>query len=337
MKKRLLYTMALVLAGITSSALSYGQNTYRLDQLTGKTWQSRTPSDYYVEITYTNNGTRTYTSYIDGEKQPSSEKDFYLSDNPNEPRFDRSKVGKVLQGRYIVENGSHPMYDTEFGGRFSYFVFEILTLTDRELKTRNVQKPTIYTFDVVGAYTMKYVLDNTPTSNLSSFSISKNTGFLEGYNIPVNHAIVDKIYTNVQLTQSTNLSAQKRGKFLRKFQLGSNYIIVVTFGDLDYNRTDVICIVNSAGTVLSTLEGLVIVDGMMVKYSSIQPNGSVYVSQVVPSSSTSLLFKDVASFTGKSVTTVYNTSGSSFVKGAVYDAAQPKTFTRSILTDDDTW
>jgi hypothetical protein len=208
-------------------------------------------------------------------------------------------------------------------------------LNDTELKLRLRNGITIATFRALEAHTMQYVLRNTPASTLP-FPIKKDAGFLEGYNLPINTTVIpDRIHTNVQLTQFRNNAAQKRGTFLRKFSLpGGNYLVVVRFGG-EKNTTDVLCIVNSAGTVLNMLEGSVTVNGMMVKKCTITP-AQVIVYQATPSSTTaslSFFMENFAGFTnGSVVTTFYNISGSSFVRGSVNTGAA-KTFTKSILVD----
>ena len=317
MKKRLLYIVALILTGIASSAFVYGQSTV-LERLQSKTWRWATSN--YKFTCCEQIAMRDYGRTI---SHP-----FYLSDTPTHADFDDSKVGNVPNGRYIIRPGFAD--DTEF----PVFANEIISLNDTELKLRLRDGITIATFRALEAHTMQYVLRNTPTSTLP-FAVKKNTGFLEGYgNFPINQAIVDRIHTNVQLTQFTNNAAQRRGAFLRKFQSGSNFIVVVTFGDLYRNRTDVICIVNSAGTILSTLEGLVIVDGMTVKSYTITPSGQVHIYQVVPSSTTPLRFQDVTSFPGNLTNTIHSISGSSFSSGTFVNSV-PKTFTRSLLSDPD--
>jgi len=330
MKKRLLYIVALILTGITHSAFIYGQST-DLDKLQGKTW--RWHWDYgYSDYKYSR---IAQTIMHDYSNEPSDDISFYLSNTP-ETTFDYSKVGKVENGRYIIKEG-YPGYEND--PHFGIFVYEIVKLDNAELILK-LSNGSIATLKALDVFTMKYIItgNNTPTGTLP-FSGSRNRKFLEDGAVPVNHTIADRIYKNVQLTQSDYLSSQKRGKFLRKFNLGSNFIVVVTFGDQSENRTDVICLVNSLGNVLSTLEGLVIVDGMMVKNYTILPD-KVHIYQVVPDSSTSLSFDDVSFFDGKVVPYLYDISGSSFVKIDAYTQSQlqstsTKRFTKGLLSNPD--
>jgi len=327
MKKNLLYMIALVLTGTANSAFIYGQGDFRLEQLMGKTWVDYDDEDgLYSKYTYDCCIEKFVFVDNNGEDSP-LETPFYLSAHPD-TQFDASKVGNNQPGRYMIHKGNE-------GGSRNVHVHEILKLDNTEFITKSLFNGSIYTLKALDAYTLKYVLDNTPTSNLP-FSIGKKTGFLDGYNdIPVNHAIVDRIYKNVQLTQFTNIAAQKRGKFLRRFSLsGGNSLVVVRFGS-GSDITDVLCIVNSAGTVLNTLEATVTVDDMRVKGCNIVSSSMIYIYQVVPSSATSLPFENLTSFSGSVRTTIYSISGSSFGSGSVVNPGTTKTFTRNLLSDPD--
>ena len=142
-------------------------------------------------------------------------------------------------------------------------------------------------------YTIKQVLDNTQTES-KPFTPTKTTGFLANYNYQINNkTIPDKLYEDVQLTKFTDNSSAARGKFFRKFQIGNYYLVAVTFGDLTNNRTDVLCVVNSAGTVLDKLEGWVTVGGATVKQYIIQGgNEGVYIYRVKTTDTRS--FTDIA-------------------------------------------
>ena len=312
-KKRLLYMVALILAGITNSAFMYGQKS-DLDKLQGKTWQSKW---YDTKNTYT----RTTKTTIDSNGAFSMS--FYLSNTPD-TLFDYSKVGAVENGKYFIEEGYHGPKDV--------YVFEIVTLTDTEFTVRIAGGVSLSIHRALETFTMKYVLDKTLMEPLP-FSPTKTTGFLADYNFPVNSkTIPDKLYKNVQLTQFTDNTSAVRGRFFRKFAMGSYTIVAVTFGDdLTYNRTDVLCVVDSNGNILDMLEGWVTVEGVTVKQYSISSTG-VTVQWVAPSTSTSLSFENVTDFLGRNYTQSYNLSGGKFVSGTVYGSSE-KTFTIARLSD----
>jgi len=183
---------------------------------------------------------------------------------------------------------------------------------------------------------MKYALDKTPKATLP-FAPTKTTGFLEGYDFPVyNKTIPDKLYKDIQLTKFTDNSSAARGRFFRKFQLGSYYLVVVTFGDLTNNRTDVLCVVNSAGTILDKLEVWVTGEGATVKQYNILPNGDVIINRVKTTESrsfeetTATLFGGIR---GNIETTFYgiDSSGKFFQNKPAYTSPEKLIFKQ--LTD----
>jgi len=317
MKKKLLYTITLILTGIVNSAFIYGQSSSMLDKLQGKTWMPQSyESSFPWKYTYTRT-TETGTLCQPGKEDIVVERPFYLSDYV-EFQFDDSKVGKVENGQYMIvkklfrggiltnEDGT-PVNFTPTATPYA-----IHKLTDTELKI------TTTTYKALEAHTMKYVIDNTPTQSLP-FNATKTLGFLDGYDIPVNNnTITDRLYTNVQLTQYTDVSAQKRGKFFRKFapsnagSSGYAYIVAVTFGDVTDNRTDMLCVVDNNGNILDKIEGRVTVDGMTLKQWRILSNGTIEIFQVKPSSSTSLKVEDATSFSGYIVNNAYSIKSGKF-------------------------
>ena len=327
MRKRVIYIIAPILIGITNSAFIYGQKT-DLEKLQGKTWI------YQWDVGYEDEGgwkmkydccKETYTLYSAKKEYPSYDFPFYLS-NQIETQFVHSKVGSVQNGRYMIYSR----------GTAGTSVQEILKLTETELTMQSIKSGNILSYRALEYFTMKYVLDNTLKGTLP-FAPTKKTGFLEGYNFPINSTTIpDRLHTCVQLTSPTNNASAARGKFFRKFTAGSYNLVIVTFGDLTKNRTDVLCIVDNNGTIRSTLEGWVTVDGMAVKSYSIQGNGDVYISRIVPSSSTSLSFgniDDSTVFSGNVETAIYSTSGGSFVYKETKAPSLIKTFTRELMSD----
>lgn len=102
-----------------------------LDKLTAKEWYSKYPNR---EISWTENYDRAIvvgTLVIEDGRSASVQKTYHLSDTPA-PIFDRSKVGKVEQGSYIIE------FDEE---RKKTDVFHILSLTDTELTLQGLSNP----------------------------------------------------------------------------------------------------------------------------------------------------------------------------------------------------
>jgi len=342
MKKRLVYITALILAGIINSAV-YGQVPYfyaqsgtTMEKLQGRIWgwefhdgrdlhRSDLLYDLYAE---------TSSIYHEGKKLSASNP-FYLS-NTIDVQFDDSKVGKTQNGKYLIRKGNGAL------GSPTIFVDEILTLNDKELKTKYVTHGTVVTYKNLG-YSMQYIINKMNTEKLP-FEGTKQAKFIEQSGLPIsnpttsntysidNSVVSAKLYKNVQLTEYENVVVNE-GKFFRKVQLSNgNYIVVVTFGGIGVSwRTDMLYLVDKNGNVLSSLEGGVTFSGMTVKQYRIMDSGSVFVSQVRPSSSTALRF-DLTSFSGYVETLVYGIVDGKF-KNMSGSGTSTKTFTKALLSD----
>ncbi len=101
-------------------------------------------------------------------------------------------------------------------------------------------------------------------------------------------------------------------------------MVIVRFGDLYQSRTEVLCIVDKSGNILSTLEGLVMVNAMLIKqYSITGDNGNITIEQIVPDAAVpSLSFKDVTIFPGNIVSTSYTVNAGKFVVSSKKTSAE---------------
>ena len=324
MKKRLLYIVALILTGIANSAFVYGQGGSMLEKLQGKIWRYQGYS-HPIDEKFT-----CCTRMFVGDRVP-ADKPFYLSDTP-ETKFDHSKVGKIQNGKYLIVEGI-PGRDNEWE-TWSISVSEIVKLNDTEL-TFKLRDGSFMTYRALESCTIKNIMSLTPNEK-TPFS-GRGKAVLNGYNFPVNNkTIPDRLYSNVQLTQYKTVS-ESRGKFLRKFQLTSGYyIVIVSFGNIIDDRTDILCLVDKNGNILDRLEGQITVAGVTAKeYTVISTDGTVYVSQVVPTQTPPLLFETFSSFLGNVVVSTYKVVNGKFVKQPNPNTAQTKTFARSRMLDPD--
>ncbi len=338
MKKKLLCIAVLMLTGVSNSAFIYGQNCSVqsgsiLDKLTEKTWfyQDRVARDqgFQMKIAY-NCSLETYTSGSQGKDNTSGNKPFYLSDQIETIQFDDSKVGKNQNGKYII---------SKTGGKAGtlgkgFTVLEIVKLTDTELQLRSLNNNYVSNFTVI-AYSMKYIIDKMPTDKLP-FDCTKQVKLpsVKPKIAGSQKATSAKHYYNIQLKEVTN----PVDGFFRKFPLSNGrYIVVVAFGgdlgDGD-NRTDVLCLVDKDGKILSTLEGSIRSKGITMKQFRISDNGNtIYVSQVKPNSSTPVTrFEKITSFTGIVETTTYAIINNKFT-GVTGSGSSTKTFTKASLSD----
>ena len=192
-------------------------------------------------------------------------------------------------------------------------------------------------------FSISEIISRMPTDPLP-FSATKNTRFYDGKSYGIansDNAIPDKLYENLQLTQYTYAHEYEviSGSSFRKFDIpnSSNKLLAVSFGVSDY-RTDVLCVVNPSGQILSTLEVAVIYytsGDIAIKQFRIDAQGRIIVSTIVPTSTTSIPFTTFTSFTGyrKDVTYSVNAQGK-FVQ--VSSQTFPsKTYTRSYLENRD--
>ena len=333
MKKKLLYFTALILIATGSNAFIYGQSCAQsgstLDKLTERTWLSipaiPTP-DFQIIYKY-GCGTETCEMTYQG-KERILVKPFYLSDRI-ETQFDKSKIGKIQNGKYII--AQRVGYD----GIPHIEVFEIVTLTDTELQVKAPSSLGPTSYRSIGC-TMKYIVDKMPTDKLP-FDCTKQVKLpsVKPKIAGSQKATSAKHYYNIQLKEVTN---PVDGQFFRKFPLSNGrYIVVVAFGgdlgDGD-NRTDVLCLVDKDGKILSTLEGSIRSKGITMKQFRISDNGNtIYVSQVKPNSSTPVTrFEKITSFTGIVETTTYAIINNKFT-GVTGSGSSTKTFTKANLSD----
>ena len=92
------------------------------------------------------------------------------------------------------------------------------------------------------------------------FDGNKGLRFIRDYSYGVNNddnLIPDRLYDNVQLSEYTHASEcmDLMGTSFRKFTgQNGNTLLVVSFGGVTDYRTDVMCVINSSGQILSTLE-----------------------------------------------------------------------------------
>ncbi|GHU97433.1 hypothetical protein FACS1894156_8980 [Bacteroidia bacterium] len=189
-------------------------------------------------------------------------------------------------------------------------------------------------------FSMSFVLSRTPVTSLpfNATKYGENVMFEPETSYSINNsnnAIPDKLYDNVQCTQYIRASSDPymNGCFFRKFAISgsSNKLVVVSFGGLTPYRTDVLCVVDPLGTVISTLEGHVETSEVVVKQFRINAEGHIIISQIVPTTSVSIPFYTFTSFTGqrKDITYSINAKGQFVqVSEVVYVA---RTYTRATL------
>ena len=182
-------------------------------------------------------------------------------------------------------------------------------------------------------------ISKVPTT-IVPFDATKTRGFIRDYSFGIinpNNIISDRLYDNVQLTQYTNASVSPDlgGVIFRRFAIpnSTNVLFVVSFGGATDWRTDVMCVVNSSGQVLSTLEVTVNVMDVYVKQFRINAQNQIIVTTIKPTSATSIPFENFTTFSGyrQDITCSINAQGQ-FVQSSV-QTFPTQTYSRSTLAD----
>lgn len=115
-----------------SIGISFAQEKQTaLDKLMAKEWCFEFPDHTIIGIKDFNRENIIITIVIEKGQSTSVQKLYHLSDTP-EPVFDRSKVGKVEQGSYIIEFDE----ETKETG-----VYRIIVLTDRIFTLQYLSNP----------------------------------------------------------------------------------------------------------------------------------------------------------------------------------------------------
>lgn len=166
------------------------------------------------------------------------------------------------------------------------------------------------------------------------------SGYHSYYILNPNNTISDKLYENVQLTQYVNASVDPElgAELFLKFTIPNSdkVLIVVSFGHgYGGDETQMLCVVNSNGTIINTLEGTVMGADAYVKQFRITAQNQIIVTSIKPTSTTSIPFETFRYFVGyrQDITYSINAQGQ-FVQNSV-QTYQPKVYTHSYLGRED--
>jgi hypothetical protein len=184
---------------------------------------------------------------------------------------------------------------------------------------------------------MSYVISSTPTEGVP-FNATKKIKPLVGYDGIVNNAnnaIPDKLYDDVQCMQYTEVanSYELAGRFFRKFTLpnSSNALIAISFGHgYGESRTDVLCVVNPTGAIISTIECAIMADAVYVKQFRINAQSQIIISTIKPTSAVSLP-ESWVNFTGQRIDITYMVNAQGQFMQLLEQEFQPQNYTRTYL------
>lgn len=119
--------------------ITYGQNVTTQEKLMSKTWklQQINIDNFLVTIKYTSEKETVTATYK--KEQHSISNSYYLSNEVNW-KFNKQKVGKIKEGKYIIVN----MIVGPQGKKYEEVqIYEILQLTNKTLKIKVVKNGTI--------------------------------------------------------------------------------------------------------------------------------------------------------------------------------------------------
>jgi hypothetical protein len=190
-------------------------------------------------------------------------------------------------------------------------------------------------------WTMKEIIDNMPTEPVPFEGKKHGIIFDPSYSYTINNSnntIPDRLYDNIQLTQYTHASVDPElwGVSFRKFAIpnSTNVLLIVSFGGVTDWRTDVACVINPSGQVLSTKEVAVCVMDVWVKQFRITAQNKIIVTSISPISTSSIPFGTFTSFEGSRSDFEYSINAQGqfeqpFFGGNIYNH---RTYDRSYLT-----
>ena len=121
-------TMFFIMVVNLTSVISYGQTSFKLNDLQGKVWVQQGLGNQLDEEQYENQ-----TLIITLNKTYTVKFEYYLSDNL-ENSFDQSKVGKIKEGKYIIRRA---LRDNSGQEPIRVSAFEIIELNQNKLVLKN--------------------------------------------------------------------------------------------------------------------------------------------------------------------------------------------------------
>jgi hypothetical protein len=152
-----------------------------------------------------------------------------------------------------------------------------------------------------------------------------------------NNAIPDKLYNNIQMTSFSHAGNdyELEAKLYRKFAIpnSTNILAVVSFGGASDWLTNVVCVVNPSGQILSTLEGTVQFGNIAVKQFRINSQCQIIVTTISTTNTTSLPFESFTSFVGQRKDVTYSINSQGLFVVVSETLFQPKTYTKVAMNN----
>lgn len=166
--------------------------------------------------------------------------------------------------------------------------------------------------------------------------------FVREYSFPIdnsNRAIPDRIYTNVQMTEydCVGTDLDWAPVLYRKFAIpnSNNILAVVHFGGATCYTTNVLCVVNPNGQILSTLIGEVCCAEITIRQFRINSQCQILRTTLTSNATTSIPLEDLTSFIGQRKDEVFSINAQGQFVLVSTQLFQPKTYTAEYLMDFD--
>lgn len=199
-----------------------------------------------------------------------------------------------------------------------------------------------YTSNCVAAISLISAL-NKPQTVTESIPIDfTKTGVILSpeYGFPIdnsNRAIPDSFCTNVQMTEfnSIGTNTELAPVLYRKFAIpnSNNILAVVDFGGATCHRTDVLCVVNPNGQILSTMIGRVTYAEITIRQFRINAQCQILRTTLTTNATTSIPLADLTSFVGQRKDEVFSINSQGQFVLVSTQLFQPKTYTAEYLMD----
>ena len=162
------------------------------------------------------------------------------------------------------------------------------------------------------------------------------------YKFPIdntNRAIPDRFYKNVQMTEYDSVGSRLElaPVLYRKFSIpnNNNILAVVNFGGATCHTTNVLCVVNPNGQILSTLIGEVCYAEITIRQFRINAQCQILRTTLTTNATASIPLANLTSFIGQRKDEVFSINAQGQFVLVSTQLFQPKTYTADYLMDFD--
>lgn len=191
---------------------------------------------------------------------------------------------------------------------------------------------------------LQTILEKCPDQELP-FGGSKQHRFISDISFYItnkNNILYNKLYKNIQLTEYYLVRSgdEEMHSLFRKFPIpgSSNKLLFISMGGATDLRTDNLTIVSPTGEVLDQLTGIVCCYGkgpMHIKQCKVSAQGEIFISQLIPTESTSVELTTLKQFTGYRVDKTYVITPEGKFRETSSKRFKPQLYTVTQLEDEE--